>query len=200
MPGKTRKDKKRATSAKAWKANSARLEMDLDVPSGNTCYVRRLGLDTFLKRGMIPDSLTPIVEEAVRKGKGLPPNIQRDMLKDEKLVNEMFEMMDTVVCEAVLEPPVHFSRWCKHCHENFQTLAEKDAQHNDADHGYESVEIPTDDRDEDALYSDDVDFEDRSFIFQFVAGGSRDLQRFRKGTAEAVGGLSSGEDVPSEAE
>ena len=39
---------------------------------------------------------------------------------------------------------------------------------------------PDEERDPDVLYIDDVDYEDRLFIFQWAMGGSADLEQFRQ--------------------
>ena len=50
--------------------------------------------------------------------------------------------------------------------------------------------IPDDLRLEDDLYSDEIDIGDKIYLFQVVAGGTTDLQTFRKQFSESMAGLS----------
>lgn len=44
-------------------------------------------------------------------------------------------------------------------------------------------------RDEDLLYVDEVDMEDKMFIFQYAVGGTKDLEKFRAEQAAALVGV-----------
>ena len=44
------------------------------------------------------------------------------------------------------------------------------------------------------VYADQVEMEDKLFLFQFVVGGTRDLERFRKESDDALGSLSVSEE------
>ena len=48
-------------------------------------------------------------------------------------------------------------------------------------------------------YADMVDVNDKMFLFNFVVGGTRDLETFRGGLDSAVGGVEAGEGVSDEA-
>lgn len=50
-------------------------------------------------------------------------------------------------------------------------------------------------RDEDTLYVDEVDMDDKMFIFQFAVGGTKDLEQFRAAQASGVESLSAGKAV-----
>ena len=93
--------KKRTTSATAWKKASQATA--LDVPSGNTCKARRVGLDTFIKKGLIPNSLMPIVQEAM---KGKKTEMDLESVSEEDLI-QIMELIDAVTVDVVVEPRVH---------------------------------------------------------------------------------------------
>jgi hypothetical protein len=50
------------------------------------------------------------------------------------------------------------------------------------------------------VYADMVDLVDKLHIFNFVVGGTRDIERFRGGLDELVGSLEAGEDVQDDTE
>lgn len=168
-PATTRGASDQPTSASAWR-QSAEQGTPLVVPSGNTCLVKpSSGLQAFVKKGAIPNSLMPIVQEAIKKGEA--PSLEKMETEDpQQLIQDIMEMADNIVLTVVLQPrlvPVPTQ------------LTEDD----------EEIEIPLHDRDklEDALYIDEVDFEDKFFIFNWAVGGTADLEQFRKEFAGVVG-------------
>lgn len=90
------------TNAKSWKAGLAR---ELELPSGNVALVRRVGLDTFLREGRVPNSLLPMMRGALA---GKRPELKNDDLTADML-NDMLTMTDTVVVSVVVEPRVQFA-------------------------------------------------------------------------------------------
>lgn len=150
--------KRTATSAQDWKSSNAH---EVEVPSGNVALVRRKGMQAFLKKGMIPNSLMPIVQKAIKSG-------DFDMKEglenlDEKMLQDIMDMYDTVVVECVVQPKV--------------TAVPTDDEGN---------ALPYDQREEGLLYVDEVDFEDKVFLFQWVVGGTKDLEQFRQQQSAAV--------------
>jgi hypothetical protein len=135
----------------------------LKVPSGNTCLVRMITPEDFLTGGNIPDVLAPIVNEAIRETSGKPPEAPQiaESLLASGDIHSMLKMVDGVVLMAVIEPAL---------------------QPVPGDH---------EERSDDLLYVDEVDLEDKMFVMQFVLGGTRDLERFRKEQEATVGGLGS---------
>jgi hypothetical protein len=144
------------TTAREWKQKRG---ADLPVPSGNVALVRLLGPEVLMRKGSMPDSLLPIVEAAVREGKGMPPQKMAELASDPEKLDEILVLIDHVVVEAVIEPRV------------------APAPENE------------DDRRPDVLYVDEVEWEDKIFIFNFVVGGTRDLETFRKQQAAALASM-----------
>jgi hypothetical protein len=162
--------KSNVSTASQWK-KSAVGGVEITVPSGNVCLAKRVDLRTFMKKGVIPNSLMPFVQDAIKGKKSTPEEIMEKVNEDGDLdarLTEMMELMDHVVCECVIEPKVH----------PIPKVLED---------GEES------DRDPDLLYIDEVDDMDKTFLFQWAVGGSSDLERFRTEQGDYVERLQSGE-------
>lgn len=151
--------KGKAKTKNTWKRKKGE---DLELPSGNVALVKRPGMEAFLTEGIIPDSLMGIINDAIAKGRGMSREKMSEVSKDPKMVNDMMDAMDRVLVKVVIEPKV---------------LGHKDSSGN---------VIPEEARDDDYVYTDDVDFEDKAFIFNYAVGGTRDLERFRSETRASV--------------
>jgi len=136
------------TSAAAWKSKSAEGTL-LTVPSGNTCLVKPIGLAAFMKKGVIPNGLIPLIQDSIKKG-GVPEDVNiESILEDEGKLQQILELADSICVDAVLDPKVA------------------------------PAPAEGEDRDPNVLYVDEVDFNDKMFIFNFVVGGTADLEQFR---------------------
>lgn len=127
--------------------------VDLPLPSGLAVRAKRVDLGTFLSSGNVPNPLMGVVTEALEKGQNA--NVAEMIGDDEgkvdfEMVKEMYEMVNKVVISSVVDPKVH-----------------------------EAPEDP-DDRDDDLLYVDEVDDEDKMFIYQWAVGGTSDIETFRR--------------------
>lgn len=159
--------KKEVSSARGWKKNKGE---ELELPSGNVALVKRPGPQALLSKGILPDTLMPIVQQAIRSGKGLKPQDIGDSLKDPDAIVSMLDAMDRLLVEVVVEPKVAYHKRL-------------------VDDIWEI--IPVAERNEDELiYTDDVDEEDKMFVFNYAVGGTRDLERFRSEQAARMGDLS----------
>lgn len=177
---------KRAT-AQTWKRN---LGEDVTLPSQNVCLARRPGPAAILGEGILPDELAPIISEAVSKGKGLRPQKAQEILDKPEGLLMMMEAMDKVTAMVVIEPKVRFHKY-----------SEKDAtdENGVVDASLVGTVIPMDARDSDFVYTDEVDIEDKMFLFQYAVGGTRDYVRFREESSSGLGDLlagSGGVDTP----
>ena len=170
------KKSKKVTSAAEWKKSSDTIE--LEVPSGNICRVKRPGLPKLLADGVFPDALMPIMMQAQGGKKPKKAEIEAAISSVEG-VKLLSETMSRVTAMCVVEPAVKYH------------MVEVDD---------EWVDIPEDERDPDVLYTDEVNFEDQMFIFYFVVGGTSDLEQFRKQTGLGLADVLAEQDleVPSE--
>ena len=151
------------TTAQAWKKQAQ--GVPLEVPSGNTALVRNVGMQVFLQKGLVPNSLMPIVRQAMS---GKDVDLKVEEITEGQLA-DMLALFDAVVVHCVVEPKV------------MPTPAEGE------------------ERADDVLYVDEVDFDDKQFIFQWVVGGTRDLEQFRKEQAASVESVRGGAALASEA-
>lgn len=142
---------------------------DLQVPSGQMCLVRRPGMEGLMKAGVLHnvDSLSQIVNEKhLKRVDGKADEINMSsLMKDEQGLQQVMDVMDKVICHCVVKPEVHRTP-------NDVTL-----------------------RRPGVVYADMIDLVDKMHIFNYVVGGTRDLESFRGGLESAVGGLETGEGV-----
>lgn len=124
------------------------------LPSGLTILGRRVELRSFLEQGDVPNPLIAVVEEALNKGS----EADIDQITgfgtkgvDMDMVRDMYQMVDNVVVSVMVEPQ---------CHPKPEDGVE---------------------RDDNLLYVDEVDDEDKMFLFQWCTGGTSDLATFREG-------------------
>lgn len=167
--------------ATTWGSNQAGgVPIDLEVPSGQLCLVRRPGVEGLLKAGVLHklDTLTQIVDEEHlqrvhgkgKKGISSAKEAGEKLLGDPRAIEEILYTIDKVICHTVLRPKVK--------------MAPNDATR----------------RKEGQIYTDMIDMEDKMFIFQFVIGGSRDLEQFRRELDESLGSLDTVETVEAATE
>lgn len=164
------------TSAKDWKKAKGGVT-ELELPSGNVCRVKRPGLTALLANGTIPDILSSIVNDAIEKADGNPEApVEADMSSLRKVLasdegrTQLFDTTAKVVVACVVEPEVLYHR---------REKAAGQADQLQESYKPEWEDIPEDERNPEKLYSDEVDFDDAMFIFQYVVGGSKDLSQFR---------------------
>lgn len=145
-------------------------EYELDLPSGNQCLVRRPGAQGLIKAGLLDslDSLTGLVQSELIDSKAPKKQLAAGAARlagNMEKLGEGLSLVDRVICHVVAQPKV--------------TMPPKD----------------DDEREEDTLYADDVDMEDKMFIFQWVMGGTADLTSFRAESGELLESLSALQDI-----
>lgn len=154
----------------------------LTLPSGQTAYANRLGMEGLLMAGVLgqADSLTAYVGkehvQRVRGAKGQPDGEKvnaSSVMRDPEALRSIVKLVDMATPHIVSNPVVHL---------HF-TVRDDDT----------TLIIPMAERDKALIYTDQISFDDKMFLFNFAIGGTRDLQRFREESAAAVAGV---EDVP----
>lgn len=159
----------------AWLAGGVGGLEDLTVPSGQLCLVRRPGMQGLIKAGVLRnvDSLSQIVNEKHLKrvdGKATDEINMTSLMSDEEGMDEVLHVMDKVVCHVVVKPEIH--------------MTPGDVTRRQAG----------------VVYADMVDLVDKMAIFNYAVGGTRDMESFREGLGDVVGGLAAGEGVHVQAE
>lgn len=150
-PGET------VTPVQTWKKRVTEGTL-LTVPSGNTALVRAPGMQAFLKEGVIPNGLKSIIQDAMVTGLAPGADVQQSMLDDPEKLQQIMDLVDAVTVACCLDPVV------------------VPVPH---DLNGEVLGFNHPDRDENTLYVDEVDFNDKLFIFNFAVGGTADLEKFR---------------------
>jgi hypothetical protein len=158
----------------AWLSGGVGGLEDLTVPSGQVCLVRRPGMQGLIKAGVLHnvDSLSQIVNEKhlLRvDGKATDEINMSSLLNDEQGMDEVLHVMDKVICHVVVKPEVHMTP-------------------GDVTRRQPGV-----------VYADMVDLVDKMAIFNYAVGGTRDMESFREGLSDVVGGLEAVEGVHDEA-
>lgn len=162
---------KEYSSASDFKSGSY---VDLTLPSGKTCAARRVAIEVFIKSGRVPNALLPMMKGALKGQRQSVPNLE-DL--DVEMISGALEMFDMATIEAVRIPQVH----------PVPPLNDDGVRYN-AD-GTEWA------RDDDQLYVDEIDAEDKQFIFQWAIGGVTDVAKFRDGAAAQLADLLAGKGV-----
>jgi hypothetical protein len=150
---------------------------DLVVPSGQTCLVRRPGLEGLIKAGIVSnfDALTRIVgDQSERMKTGKEPKsdeeIMSDVMSSPERLEEMMRVINKIVIYVVVKPEIKSAP-------NDITL-----------------------RQPAVIYDDMIDIEDKMFLMNFALGGVRDLERFRGQYESALGSVGDQPEVGDQAE
>jgi hypothetical protein len=160
----------------------------ITCPSGQIVKGQRLGMTGILSAGLLgdTDSLTAYVGKnhlrRVRGGKEAD-NDQLDMvslMKDPEALKRIVFLMDRAVPLIVADPVVLL---------HFEYLEKP------AEDGSVTRMIPPEERRTGMIYTDQVSFEDKMFLFQWCTGGSGNLTRFRGELDAAVEDLPDSNDV-----
>lgn len=164
---------KKIASAKTWKRA---VDEPVTLPSGNVVRLKRPGPTAMIQNGMLPDALMNVVSESISSKQGLSKESQTALLEDNERLIEMLDALDQTVPKVMVDPKCAYHR------------------------NESGEDIPEDERDDDVVYTDYIDLDDKMFIFQFAIGGTRDADRFREESASALGNLADGEEVRDPAE
>lgn len=173
--------KRDVSSASNWRKRSEGTAVEL--PSGNVALCRRVGLKAFLDRGAVPDYLAPIIQGVIREKSFMPPEQQKELVNDVKALAQTEDMMDRALVMTVLEPRVKMPPGCAECGQYLNLNDDNIHNPNSEKFGHDYIQS---EREGDVVYADEVDMEDKVFLFQWSVGGGTDLQSFREGYRQSV--------------
>jgi len=142
----------------------------MELPSGKFMKIRRVSFETFMKAGIIPNSLMAIVQDGIDRG-GSVDDVDEDLKKfmdDPSQIADLFQLMDEVTIFCAVEPRV------------FRLPMKADTE----DNGKQIVDEEK--RRDDRLYVDELDQDDKVFIFNLSQGGTDDVAQFRAEQADSV--------------
>lgn len=152
---------------------------DLVCPSGQTALVIRPGVQGLIEAGVLQnvDSLTSIVNSKhISRAKGKPQVDPKTILNDPKAMADIITVVDRVLVHVVKAPQLTLA-WTE--------LADGTKQ----DLNVEERQALSDLKGRTLVFTDQVDLDDKMFIFNFAVGGTRGLDRFREQAAELVDGV-----------
>lgn len=156
----------------AWNAEQF---VDLEMPSGQLAQVRRPGVQQLIAIGVLEnaDGLSAIVDKKhIKRVKGKAEIDGQSLLKDPKNILNLMQMVDKITARMVVRPAVR---------EPFVEY-EEDGQ-------TKRRPLRDEEREQGVVYTDNIEFTDRMFIFQFAVGGSADLNQFRERFESALGSM-----------
>lgn len=161
-------------------------EHELTTPSGQTCRARKMTVESMIETGLLADadSITALVSKHVRKvkgGNGRADGTQVDeraMLADPSAIKAIITLTDKVLPHVVVSPRVvlHYK----------ETTVGKTTV---------SKALTPEERDEilqaapGTVFTDQIDLEDKMFLFDWAAGGLQAMTNFRGGSTPDVGGV-----------
>jgi hypothetical protein len=163
------------------------VEVELTLPSGQTCRAVRLGIETLLQAGVLTesDALTGLVDQKhirkVRGAKGVADHDEVDttsMMKDTKAMTSIITVADRALPLIVKSPTVML-------HYEMITVGKTTVQ----------KMIPESKRDEIRVelgnvgFTDQIGFEDKMFLFEWAVGSLTNLATFRGEPTADVGSV-----------
>ncbi len=168
----------------------------IELPSGLIIRWRNPGgLRAFMAGGKIPNMLMPIVDKALKGGKGVDEAQERELMeeltKNPEMLQQMMELYDTIAIKCFVEPKL------------YQVPDDEMLEKWNKLHPDEEYDSPEDLRYDDRLYVDEIPDEDKAYLFQCLSGGVKDLATFRAeqqidvarlATVSGVAGITVGDD------
>lgn len=145
--------------------------VDLDLPSGQRCLAQRPGPEGLMAAGLLEDlDMLSTVLPKIMGGKSQKKDFDAtEMMRNPQMMAQAMKLVNRVVVHVVQKPVI---------------TPEPDD--------------PTD-KERGKIYPSSVSLEDRTFLFNWAVGGTRDLQRFREELQESVADVESGADVEGSA-
>lgn len=157
----------------------SRSEEELTTPLGQTVRARKMSMDGMIAAGILADSdaLTSMVSKHTRKikgAKGKPDRVEIDeksVLRDSSAIVSLIGLMDKALPHIVVSPPValHYEELTVGKTKVTKTIPE--------DRRIEMRENTPG-----IVFTDQVAFEDKVFLFDWAAGGLSNLIAFRNGS------------------
>jgi hypothetical protein len=158
------------------------------TPSGQTCLAKKVSIDDMLTKGILSDAdaLTASITQYTRtitkggpKGEKTQELDMGKMLGDTEAMGAIIGLADKALPHIVVSPVVklHYTR---------RTIGKTVVQKS----------IPPEDREQGVVYTDQIDFGDKMWLFEWAVGDMSRLLSFRGGSADAVAGVVDGTKSP----
>jgi len=179
-----------------------RLGEDVELPSGLWCKAKRIGMEALVQGGKIPNTLLPIVMEALEGGDAGRKRAEEKLRSQMSAAHiaDMMAMYDSITMFVVVAPtirPVPEKCSCGAKTVNGEIILDEDISVPVKHDKHNWRPVPDEDREHGSgiAYIDWIDFADKVYLMNFAVGGTRDLETFRKEQSELLDTLSTGKDV-----
>ncbi len=166
-----REGRRAIATAQGWKkSGNTKTPVELELPSGHVVLAVRPGLMNLLRDNVLPDFLSTLAQQQVDAAKGKPgakePEFDFQTIMEERGpegLADFFEAFYRIAAHCVVEPVLKFHK--------------EEVEYEDGTSGWET--IPDDERDEEVVYTDQVDDNDMIFVGNWAMEGQTDLASFR---------------------
>lgn len=167
----------------------ARMGGIMELPSGLVVKAKNPGgLQAFIANGTIPNSLLVVVQKALNSGTKSSTAEVKEIAKDIDSLSEMMALLDVVATSTIIEPKVH------------KVPTQDDVDRHNILFEDNQVSTPDELRKDELLYTDEIEMMDKQFLFQWISGGTRDLETFREQYKSNVASVSAGDESEPVAE
>jgi hypothetical protein len=161
---------------------------DLELPSGQTCSAKKIGIEGLLDMGILAeaDSLTAMVQQHTRQvkgGNGTADGVTIDeasLIGDKDAIKAIIGLADKAMPVIVLDPPVHLHYSTRKVG---KTSVTKMLTPEDREKIREETGQP------ELVFTDQIGFEDKMFLFDWAVGGLKSFTSFRPGPQANVGSV-----------
>lgn len=178
MPSKQRNN--------VWASNRPDQTEELTTPSGQTCEAKKVGVEGLIEMGILNqmDSLTALVDQYTKDvkkhGPGGPVTTELDeakLMADPESVKAIISLADRALPVIVVDPPValHFTERTVGKTTVVKRLSEAERNTLREERGQP-----------DLIFTDQVDFEDKMWLFDWATGGLQKMATFRRGSSDDV--------------
>jgi hypothetical protein len=173
---------------KVWGSNQSTKDThELTTPSGQTCSARKMTPDRLLSEGILnqADGLTALVTQHMSKGQN--PGKLSDEAVLELLVSEgggmdaVFDLADRALPLIVVDPPVRL-------HFETVTVGKTTVKKELTPEQRQAVAAAV----PDVVFTDQIDFEDKMWLFEWAMGGMTQAAAFRGKSGNAVANVAHG--------
>lgn len=149
--------------------------MELDLPSGLAVEAVRMPLRFLLRKGLIPDPVSPIIHDYIARLDDPDP--------DARVEESVTEFNET--------PLAAFKRWQTILDTVWQCCVRRPLFTDDSDR---------EDAEEPPYYTGDVDYFDKLYVYQWAQGVDESVIDFLRGQDETMGALANGDSIPLSSE
>jgi hypothetical protein len=160
-------------------------EHELTTPTGQTCRARKMSIESMIAAGLLveADAITAAVSKHMvkaktskKKGPTPPKNAEPaidvpSLMKDPKAIGDLVKMLDTIMPHIVVSPVVKL-HWAE------QTVGKTTVKKMLTEEQREEIRDSLADRV--VVFTDQINLEDKMWLFDWSAGGLSTMLAFRE--------------------